>query len=263
MRVQWGLLCVLIASTIVGEALDVPNVEEDKIEVPENCTFSDANNGFQHLLTCPDLFMVMQTEHIQNNGEDFVEYRSTVDCSTDSLPYKYLPNMKSNRNSLVFHDCQLPEHGFFGDGWPKLEYLEFENYGDIGFRGLDNLRRLKLSIKSSHEMPDDLFSGLTKLRDISLNVKNANKKMFKNLTQLESLSIIISSPESLTNFDTSELKNLPALGSFVLSYSNITRLTNRMFEGCSNVEYVLVDSNKIGAIDADAFVPLTKSCKIF
>lgn len=64
--------------------------------------------------------------------------------------------MKSNRNSLAFTDCQLPEHGSFGDGWPKLEYLEFENYGEIEplkrehFGGLDNLQSLKLSINSSH-----------------------------------------------------------------------------------------------------------------
>lgn len=255
--VPWSCLCLLILGSITCE----------KIEVPEICSDSTAFSvryfGYHDFKRCPGFDLFMETNSFKKDGQDIVEYRSEVNCSTNNLPYEYLLDMKSNRNSLAFTDCQLPEHGSFGDGWPKLEYLEFENYGEIEplkrehFGGLDNLQSLKLSINSSLGIPDDLFSGLTKLRDLSLKVECVNTNLLKNLTRLETLSLSISSAECLNNFDTSEMKDLPAIKKFVLFDTNFKRLSKRVFEGFGNVEYVLLDHNKIEAIDADAFEPLT------
>lgn len=108
-----GFLCVLIA-VIVCEANCFRSMfkENEKIESPENCT-----------VFCPDLSMSMETFYIETDDGRVTEYRSTIDCSPNFLPYKYLPYTNSNRNSLVFKNCETPEDGFFGDGWPRLEFL--------------------------------------------------------------------------------------------------------------------------------------------
>lgn len=238
--------------------------ESEEIKSPEDCAIS-TTNGYVHFITCPDLRMEMETYYIRNNfGDDFIENRSLIQCSTNSSPYKYLPYMKSKRNSLKFENCQLPEHGSFGDGWPKLEFLKFINFADIRplkreyFSGLFNLLELQLSISSSHEMPDDIFSDLTKLRVLRLYVKLANKNIFKNLKELETLEITIRSPESSDNFDTSEMKDLPELKTLQLTDSFFTRLTKQFFEGCLNIENLEINFNNIDlSIDGNAFEDLT------
>lgn len=257
-------LCLLILTTVCEAYLPVRFNENEKIENPENCTISTSNGGYVHFLTCPDLFMSMET-YINRNDYDQVsmEYRSTVACTPQFLPYKYLPHTKSNRNSLVLDKCQPPEHGSFGDGWPQLEYLKFQNFGTIGplkrenFSGLNKLWSLRLWTNSSDEMPGDIFNDLTKLKEIQMSVRYANKNMFKNLNELEKLDIHITSAESLSAFDTSEMKNLSSFKTLRLSANSFTRLTKKFFEGCRNVENIQMKSNKFDAIDADAFEPLT------
>lgn len=77
------------------------------------------------------------------------------------------------------------------------------------------------------------------------------------MIELEKIHFSIDSRESLDNFDTSELINLPALKTLELYHSPFSRLTKRFFEGCRNVENFELKLNKIDAIDTDAFEPLT------
>lgn len=255
-----GALCFLIVTTL-GEACFIDDIEcsfvqdESNITVQGNCT-AETSYGRENreYFTCPDFRIYFD--------HGFFEHPSDVRCSPNASPYKYLSKMKSTRNSLTFEDCQLPEHGSIGEGWPEIKNLKFKNYGTIGplqrehFSGLTKLENLELFINSSHEMPDDLFSDVTKLKKIRLEVGKANKNIFKNLNELEKLQITIMSNESLNDFATSELKNCPSFETFVISGNSFTRVKKQLFVGCSNLDYLHFTHNTIYAFDADAFEPM-------
>lgn len=75
-------------------------------------------------------------------------------------------------------------------------------------------------MNSSNEMPDDIFRDLTKLRNIIITVSRANKKIFKNLNELETLDLTIKSSGSLNNFDTNALQNVTSFKTLKLYYNS-------------------------------------------
>ncbi len=269
MKTVVRFLCILTVARLCAA-----NLFDDLyhgIEIPENCTLSSEDSSEdtdKYWLTCPELLMAMEaTIYNDNHVQNFTQYESKIKCSPELspnfLPYKYLPNMKSERNSLWLEDCQLPEHGSFGDGWPRLNFFFFFNSNSIGrlkrehFSGLQNVWNLILLFRSSsHPMPDDLFTDLTKLRQLLLKGE-VNKNVLTNLTKLEKLRISIPTRESVDRFDTIDMKNLTAFTYLQIFDTHFTRLTKRFFEGCQYVEDLKITSCNIEAIDADAFEPLT------
>lgn len=258
MKAAVRLLCLFMVS-MTCETYHLPEeIYELGVERPEGCEISASYYRYTHQMTCPDFSMEME-KHLF----DSVEYTSLVTCSFNSMPYKYLPFIKSKRNKLTLEKCSVPGNGSFAEGWPELKFFEFVNFGEIepltqeNFKGMDNVTHLTLFINTTRELPDDIFNSLPKLREIKLYVnQQTNKTIFNNLIGLEKIHFSIDSRESLDNFDTNELINLPALKTLELHYCPFTRLTKRFFEGCRNVENLELKFNKIDAIDTDAFEPL-------
>lgn len=167
----------MLAVAIVCRTLAVSEEELKKlqIEVPEDCEISDISFDSGKYMTCPGFSMEMSTQNLTKEPSDrdsqlVEELISVVHCSNNSLPYKYLRQANSKRNSLIMADCRLPEHGSFGDGWPNLETFHYENFGSIEpltrqhFSGLNNVWRLSLVINSTHHLPDDVFITLIRVK---------------------------------------------------------------------------------------------------
>lgn len=197
-----------------------PLQEYDKIDIPENCTI-DAPYGFIQCVRCPEFSMELVYYINKYYDDDYLqeyhEYKAKINCEPNSFPYQYLSHARSNRNSLELENCQPPENGSFGAGWPQLEYLTVISYGEnlkplkreTG-SGLNNLWNVNIGTNSTETMPNDLFADLPKLKIIYMRVRHVDKLLFANLNELEYniQCITISSRESANSFDTSELKLL-------------------------------------------------------
>lgn len=244
-----------------------PFKEYEKIDIPENCTI-DAHYGYIQYAQCPDFDMALEDYINKYYDDDYLqeyhEYKTKIKCKPNSSPYKYLSNARSNRNSLELENCQPPENGSIGDGWPRLEYITVNSYGENlkplrreHFSGLNNLWNMMISTNSTEIMPNDLFADLPKLKIVHMRVRHVDKRLFANLNELQSLYISISSRDSANSFDTSELKSAKNFKELKIDLTNFTHLTKTFFEGCSHVESVLLNYNKVDTIDFDAFEPVT------
>lgn len=179
MKVAVRFLCLLMVS-ITCETFNLPeDIHELGVQSPEGCEISTSYYRYKHQMTCPDFSMEMEKQLIDI---DF-EYRSLITCAFNSLPYKYLPHINSKRNKLTLEKCPVPGNGkSFAEGWPELKYFEFVNFGEIepltqeNFKGMDNVTHLKLFINTTHELPDDIFNSLPKLKEIKLYVNQQTNK---------------------------------------------------------------------------------------
>lgn len=117
-------------------SVDETDLKSLQIEKPEGCEVTSENLYFPpYDMRCPNFRMKMEEFYFRHHRIDSStplreELRSTVECPNDSRPYEYLRSMKSERNSLILEDCPPPEHGSFSDGWPNLEMLKFNNFGN-------------------------------------------------------------------------------------------------------------------------------------
>ncbi|XP_055906908.1 protein toll [Eupeodes corollae] len=225
------------------------------------CYCSPMLNEFE--IACPGqgidpkiMIRIQQNHHVQ------------IDCyHIDSSEYSLLPKMYIGSNpTLQMRQCPLPPMQPFQSiiarlGITQVTGLLFES-GELGgtlsrvhFKGLNDLRRLRLSSNGLSTLPEDVFADIKNLTWLDLH---SNKVELPQLifAGLENLNILELGHNNLQDLPPGIFRHQKKLIHLNLWSNNLTNLSKEAFEGVSSITDLDLSANNIVTFRPDVFTHL-------
>lgn len=147
-------------------------------------------------------------------------------------------------NSYLLKAVALEELSLSGCNLKRLSPTAFDR--------LESIIYINLSNNQIQTLPERIFERVKSIEELDLssnNITNLPEKIFTNTT-LSILNLRYNHIESRLDFATSEIQRLD------LSFNNITIVGSTMFENMTGLTSLILKSNGLTRIDADAFAPL-------
>ena len=244
----------------VGIFDDVPQLIVLDLYDNELTTLPD--NVFEHT---PNLFYLNLSGNkltvIGKDTLDDVQALSTLYLGANQLTEipEDLFNSHANLRKLELERNQitaLSEDTF--DGLSQLTELdlsgnELTTLPEDVFEGLSSLTTLEIYGNPITSVPADVFEGLTNLTRLSINLPNVSSDSFKDVQQVNNLSVIIGS-RSISEDSFHELTNLERLDLF---YGDLRALPADTFNGLTHLKHLNLSRNELTSLDEDIFDGLT------
>ena len=249
-----------IRELLVGIFDDVPQLIVLDLYDNELTTLPD--NVFEHT---PNLFYLNLSGNkltvIGKDTLDDVQALSTLYLGANQLTEipEDLFNSHANLRKLELERNQitaLSEDTF--DGLSQLTELdlsgnELTTLPEDVFEGLSSLTTLEIYGNPITSVPADVFEGLTNLTRLSINLPNVSSDSFKDVQQVNNLSVIIGS-RSISEDSFHELTNLERLDLF---YGDLSALPADTFNGLTDLKHLNLSRNELTSLDEDIFDGLT------
>lgn len=196
-------------------------------------------------------------------------HRMTVNCSIPD-PKLYDVIVRSYRysytfdaiDSVEFIGCAVPPKTVsFGTGVPNIKELSFTNldfnaiepFTREHFSGLNQLFKLTIRTNTTHQLPDDLFNQIPKLRTFTLEVNHLNLSIAQGLAQLGDVQF----GGIRTNLNTDALREHPFIWSVGLVRNHLGRVTKESLAGLWRLTDLDFIDNDIESFDSDAIEHIT------